>query len=62
MMADRYLRDQWIGIIGKLGGLLLIWFLLQSSSGAERSREEQGGAEKIDKKLSKTKTNSETLF
>ena len=35
---------------------------LRSSSGAERSREEQGGAEEIDKKLSKTKTNSETHF
>ena len=30
--------------------------------GAGRSREEQGGAEEIDKKLSKTKTNSETHF
>ena len=29
---------------------------------AERSREEQGGAEEIDKNLSKTKTNSETHF
>ena len=27
-----------------------------------QSREEQGGAEEIDKKLSKTKTNSETHF
>ena len=27
-----------------------------------RSREEQGGAEEIDEKLSKTKTNSETHF
>ena len=27
-----------------------------------RSREEQGGAEEIDKNLSKTKTNSETHF
>ena len=36
--------------------------LLRSSSGAERSREEQGGAEEIDKNLSKTKTNSETHF
>ena len=35
---------------------------LRSGSGAERSREEQGGAEEIDKNLSNTKTNSETHF
>ena len=42
---------------------------LRSSSGAApeqrgagRSKVEQGGAEEIDKNLSKTKTNSETLF